>query len=1593
MKRKFLRMIAGIMCGVMMVTSNGVVTLAAPSEISETVSSVVSEEMLDKSDIEIQADTEAIDVEGDSEIDSVNEKKEIADTHNPEQPDDEESDEAVETEETVSTEVINPTNARAPEAIADCLTIDEEGVLSLLPGADKTNLPVEITAETFRRLESEGKTVKVISAGIFDNNSSVEFIEIPKTVIAIADGAFSNAQNLSKVSFEDGSNLTELPKEAFYNCKKLGTGSILWIPDTIKYIGEDCFAGCTGLSSIDVANSQLELIGKRAFQGCTSLGNVPLEKMITLKTISDRAFEGCSALKKVTLPSSVQEIASEAYKNCSSVELVDLSKTNNLNLKEYAFAYCGVREIKFSDTMSEVPSNAFGACNRLGVGSNGLAIPLIVGNNDTGITKICTNAFADCKALKEIELRESVNVVEANAFSGCSSVNKITVNSGASSMDDGATIELNATSFPRNQGMKIYGYGGTVKEWQGQYVSQGVKYESLYPAYHVAVPSYSKGLTLSLVNTEKELRIGDVLTIAVEPDEGYSVLSITVNGEVMQYNEAKKIATLTIKSNNIKNDAIQVEASFVENEKAQSGTYDVFIADANVKDSLEFVKTATNDEYNLIFGSSYMSTKLKFERNSEAIGNWAFNFKSSDANTVSVDVDGNIRAIKKTRNPVVITATLKANENVKKRINVTVKEDANLKEVKNFSFGSSKKVIPTETIKKVEGSFYTYIDNTLGLDVLQISSVAAKASVNTISVTANAINSLDKPLDCGYTWTVLDTKIAEVKSASTNSSDNTVTVKAVGQTTITATSKLADKDGKKISKSFIVRVVDMTPIIEQNSITINPSSDERTYFDVVPVYNSTVTGVAIGKKTSAGFKEDNTVFVINQLPNKRLLIGLTSSAKKQYENGTPVSFTDYYLQVEIDNNKNVLYEMKMPKITISNVKPNASLKLSGKINIFYAGNSGSTGSVSAVVSASKEYVLDNTYVPVLMPFTTTSSYDQKFVENFSVKAEKEGNNSKLVITQKAEKLACDANGKPVTTGYIRLKYIGYDAIDIKVTVPTEKKAPQYVLSQTKISTSKKAKGQVLELKLLDKNTKQTVDLSEADITYDPEKSTGVFNDIGMQPTIVNDSIQIELPNGLLSNAKAVLNVINNNWTNESPLQFTLNVNAVTTAPKVTFANSTVTINSACDNEVDTEVKVTMADDIQDISFDEFSFSGKASAAEEGKKIAVKYTGNVIKASYEEGNVPKLGTYSFKATPTITYVGGATEVLAPVSIKVAIVKKVPSMKLSAASTTLNTYLAGENAETASIKYSWKNMTQGSVLGYVPDTTNAKIWCDGTEYDFDKAPITVKFVEEKDVRYVKISANDSFTSTTKVVIKKLSIGNATVSNLSFTVKANTKAPTLSIVSKGSINVLDEESAIAYTVSVKNYNGILNPDSIKLVAEAEGASVFGTDFHYELKPDAGFAKNKKLYLKVKPDCVNKIKNLNYTIQLKAKLGTFETENVKLTFKPTQTMPKLSVNPTSMNFYMGAAGLEKIVTVTQSSIKTAQITDVKWASTTPNAVKKAFEAPAYDSATGKLTIKMKNPALLVAGNSYSLDYEIVCKNQLIGTTGTTFTVKVTMK
>ncbi len=103
----------------------------------------------------------------------------------------------------------------------------------------------------------------------------------------------------------------------------------LYIPDSVKTIGEYAFSSCINLSEVYIGskngNSELKLIDKAAFSACTDLLNLQMY-CNKLEKIGDQAFYKCERLggypnttnkniKEIDLPSSLREIGSYAFKD------------------------------------------------------------------------------------------------------------------------------------------------------------------------------------------------------------------------------------------------------------------------------------------------------------------------------------------------------------------------------------------------------------------------------------------------------------------------------------------------------------------------------------------------------------------------------------------------------------------------------------------------------------------------------------------------------------------------------------------------------------------------------------------------------------------------------------------------------------------------------------------------------------------------------------------------------------------------------------------------------------------------------------------------------------------------------------------------------------------------------------------------------------------------------------------------------------------------------------------------------------------------------------------------------------------------------
>lgn len=96
------------------------------------------------------------------------------------------------------------------------------------------------------------------------------------------------------------------------------------IPNSVKSIGRNAFAGCEGFNGKLVLGSSLESIGEYAFSGGTNfIGDLYIPSSVT--TIGRNAFEGNKGfVGNIVIPEGVTEIEDCTFRSCSGITSVTL---------------------------------------------------------------------------------------------------------------------------------------------------------------------------------------------------------------------------------------------------------------------------------------------------------------------------------------------------------------------------------------------------------------------------------------------------------------------------------------------------------------------------------------------------------------------------------------------------------------------------------------------------------------------------------------------------------------------------------------------------------------------------------------------------------------------------------------------------------------------------------------------------------------------------------------------------------------------------------------------------------------------------------------------------------------------------------------------------------------------------------------------------------------------------------------------------------------------------------------------------------------------------------------------------------------------
>ena len=194
-------------------------------------------------------------------------------------------------------------------------------------------------------------------------------------------------------------------------------------------MGENCFSGCRGLTSITIPSSVTSL-GNYCFSHCYGLTSITIPSSVTL--LGDGCFESCVALTSITIPSSVTSLGENCFSYCSGLTSITIPSSVTL-LGDGCFSGCyGLTSITIPSSVTLLGENCFYDCR----GLTSITIP-------SSVTSLGGGCFWNCRGLTSITIPSSVTSLGSGCFYGCIGLTSITLPSFVTSLGSGCFYACN----------------------------------------------------------------------------------------------------------------------------------------------------------------------------------------------------------------------------------------------------------------------------------------------------------------------------------------------------------------------------------------------------------------------------------------------------------------------------------------------------------------------------------------------------------------------------------------------------------------------------------------------------------------------------------------------------------------------------------------------------------------------------------------------------------------------------------------------------------------------------------------------------------------------------------------------------------------------------------------------------------------------------------------------------------------------------------------------------------------------------------------------------------------------------------------------
>lgn len=338
-----------------------------------------------------------------------------------------------------------------------------DSTCTLIQG-DYQNLTEAIIPDT-AFLDVTPYEVTCIGPSAFSNCTNLINVRLPLMLKEISSNSFDNT-SLTRCIIPKG--VTHIDSYSFRGCKFTNIN----LPDSLQYISHSAFDNCDLLTSFEISESNKNYVtvdGVLYNAEVSILMLVPKGKSDviipeTVKEIGNYSFESCIKISRIELPSNVKRIGIRGFYDCKSLSEIFLGSVTEI--LDYAFEKTSLTKINLPASFSRLGDAIFSECYQLLEINVSPDNPHYSSIDGVLYNKNATTVCAVPKAIKSVNLPETVESIRDFAFTYCQSLHQIKLPSSLTHIGFAAfnATNLETISLPKVlTTIEDYSFGDKIK--------------------------------------------------------------------------------------------------------------------------------------------------------------------------------------------------------------------------------------------------------------------------------------------------------------------------------------------------------------------------------------------------------------------------------------------------------------------------------------------------------------------------------------------------------------------------------------------------------------------------------------------------------------------------------------------------------------------------------------------------------------------------------------------------------------------------------------------------------------------------------------------------------------------------------------------------------------------------------------------------------------------------------------------------------------------------------------------------------------------------------------------------------------------------